>query len=57
VNTSCRLASILKKQSLASSKLDEIKIKANIIKAFTEKEEAQVDEEVEGIARKATAEL
>jgi len=52
-----RLASILKKQSLAPSKLDEITIKANIMKAFTDKTAAQADEEVEGVTRKATAEL
>jgi protein disulfide-isomerase A6 len=52
-----RLASILKKQSLAPSKLDEIKIKANIIKAFADEKLAQANEAVEGMARKATAEL
>jgi protein disulfide-isomerase A6 len=53
----CRLASILSKQNLAPSKLDEIKVKANIIKAFTEEKLTQVDEELESIAHKDTAEL
>ena len=58
-----RLASILKKRNLTPSKLDEIKIKANILQAFVEKkvEESQADEvkaeEGEKVARKATAEL
>jgi protein disulfide-isomerase A6 len=34
----CRLSKILEKRGLAPSKLDEIKIKSNILKAFTEKE-------------------
>jgi protein disulfide-isomerase A6 len=49
-----RLASILKKRSLAPSKLDEIKIKANILQAFVEK---KVEEAKEKVTRKATAEL
>jgi hypothetical protein len=49
------LATILEKRSLAPSKLDEIKVKANIIKAFFE---GKKDGEKEGnIAQKATAEL
>ena len=34
-----RLATILEKKTLASRKLDEIKIKMNILAAFTEKRE------------------
>ncbi|KAG6897043.1 hypothetical protein C0992_004452 [Termitomyces sp. T32_za158] len=34
-----RLAKILKKKNLSSSKLDEIKIKANILSAFAEEVE------------------
>jgi len=33
----CRLANILKKRSLSSEKLDQIKIKANVLAAFAEK--------------------
>lgn len=36
-----RLESILKKRSLTPAKLDEIKIKSNILRAFTEPEEEE----------------
>ncbi|KAI6155435.1 protein disulfide isomerase [Pisolithus tinctorius] len=52
-----RLASILNKRTLASAKLDEIKIKLNILKAFvSQKLEEAEEEEVNGFGR-ATAEL
>ena len=41
---SCSLASILQKRTLAPGKLDEIKIKANILGAFRP---AKVEEKVE----------
>jgi len=46
--TSQRLNSILAKRSLGATKLDEIKIKANILKAFVEE---KIAEEKEKIAR------
>jgi protein disulfide-isomerase A6 len=49
-----RLASILEKRALSPAKLDEIKIKANILRAFGEEEKA---EEVEKTIGKDTAEL
>ncbi|KAJ7284994.1 protein disulfide isomerase [Mycena rebaudengoi] len=52
-----RLETILKKRNLAPAKLDEIKIKHNILRAFTEplKEEEKVEEAEE--AKRDTAEL
>jgi protein disulfide-isomerase A6 len=47
----CSLKGILAKRTLAPSKLDEIKIKTNIINAFSE------GNAEEGIAQKDTAEL
>jgi len=47
------LATILEKRTLAPSKLDEIKVKANIIKAFFEGK----DKGKESVAQKETAEL
>lgn len=58
-----RLASILKKRSLSPQKLDEVKIKANILSAFKiveEKAEAiveQASEKLEEAIGRATAEL
>jgi len=52
-----RLESILKKRSLTAAKLDEIKIKANILRAFGEKAEAEEVEKSESKIAKATAEL
>ncbi|EGN99256.1 hypothetical protein SERLA73DRAFT_182165 [Serpula lacrymans var. lacrymans S7.3] len=49
-----RLASILSKRSLASTKLDEIKVKANILKAFVVEKFDEAEEKVFG---KASAEL
>ncbi|TDL16574.1 protein disulfide isomerase [Rickenella mellea] len=43
---SARLASILQKRTLSAEKLDEIKIKANILSAFAEKKAEEVKEEV-----------
>lgn len=48
------LASILKKRTLAPAKLDEIKIKSNILRAFGEK---PVEDQNDGNIRRATAEL
>ena len=36
----CRLASLLQKRTLAPTKLDELKIKSNILSAFKKVEEA-----------------
>jgi protein disulfide-isomerase A6 len=52
-----RLASILKKRGLSPAKLDEIKIKANILKAFLTEEAEEAEKKAESFARKATAEL
>jgi len=52
-----RLASILEKRGLSSAKLDEIKIKANILKAFAAEKAEEAEEKAESFARKATAEL
>jgi protein disulfide-isomerase A6 len=49
------LATILEKRTLAPSKLDEIKVKANIIKAFFEGEGKGKGKE--SVAQKETAEL
>ena len=50
---SVSLASILKKKTLAPSKLDEIKIKANIIASFAEQKledlEAKIGEAAEAV--------
>jgi protein disulfide-isomerase A6 len=46
---SVRLATILEKRSLSQSKLDEIKIKYNILRAF-------VEQKVEDATEKASAE-
>jgi protein disulfide-isomerase A6 len=48
------LASIIQKRGLSPAKLDEIKIKANILKAFVAEE---VEEKAGSFAKKATAEL
>lgn len=45
-----RLATILKKRSLSPTKMDEIKIKSNVLRAFTEKPE----EAKEKVARAAS---
>lgn len=58
--TSCcsSLQSILQKRSLAPSKLDEITIKANVLKAFVAEKVELVEEEAEGkVQSKATEEL
>jgi len=56
-----RLESILKKKSLAPLKLDEIKIKANILTAFLEKKAEEIVEDVkeaaEGVAGKVKDEV
>ena len=58
-----RLESILKKRTLSAAKLDEVKIKANILKTFLpappeEKvEEVVLEEKVEETVGRATAEL
>lgn len=51
------LASILSKKTLAPAKLDEIKMKANVLKAFAAEEVEEVKEKVESVAAKATGEL
>lgn len=52
VNVSPRLESILKKRGLAPAKLDEIKIKSNILRAFTEPPTVEEEE-----TKRDTAEL
>ncbi|KAJ3474292.1 hypothetical protein NLI96_g12540 [Meripilus lineatus] len=54
-----RLSSILSKRSLSAQKLDEIKIKHNILSAFKRAEEKleEVVEEAEDAIKRATAEL
>jgi len=52
-----RLASILSKRTMAPAKLDEIKTKANVLKAFVAKKLEEVEENVESFISKATAEL
>jgi protein disulfide-isomerase A6 len=51
------LASILNKPSLSSDKLDEIKRKANVLKAFTGEKAEEAKEKAESIGARATAEL
>lgn len=48
------LASILGKRSLSAEKLDEIKIKANILAAFAEEKAEEVKESVESVVESAT---
>jgi len=48
-----RLANILQKKSLAPEKLDEIKIKANILAQFVEKKVEEAEEAVKEAAGKA----
>jgi len=50
---SARLSSILSKRTLSSGKLDEIKIKANILAAFAEKKVEDLKEEFEDLAEEA----
>ena len=54
---STRLASILKKRTLSDKKLDEIKVKANILAAFSEQKPEVADEEADSTAKKASGEL
>jgi len=51
---SSRLKRILEKQALSSSKLDEIKVKANVLAAFAEQKAKEVKETVEEAASEAT---
>jgi protein disulfide-isomerase A6 len=48
-----RLASILEKRTMSPAKLDEIKIKANILAAFVAEKAGQVKEEAEDLVKKA----
>ncbi|KAG6332449.1 hypothetical protein ID866_6641 [Astraeus odoratus] len=52
-----RLASILSKRTMSAAKLDEIKIKANILRAFVIDAVEEVGEKVESGFGRATAEL
>ncbi|KIJ62816.1 hypothetical protein HYDPIDRAFT_168807 [Hydnomerulius pinastri MD-312] len=52
-----RLASILSKRTMAPAKLDEIKIKANVLRAFIAEKLEEAEEKVESIIGRATAEL
>lgn len=50
---STRLSSILSKRTLSTGKLDEIKIKANILAAFAERKVEDIKEELEDMAEEA----
>ncbi|OJA12426.1 hypothetical protein AZE42_03387 [Rhizopogon vesiculosus] len=52
-----RLASILSKRTMAPAKLDEIKIKANVLGAFVTRKFEEAQEKVESVIGRATAEL
>jgi protein disulfide-isomerase A6 len=52
-----RLATILKKRNLSQSKLDEIKVKYNILSAFVEQKVDEAAEKVSEAFGKAEAEL
>lgn len=52
-----RLTSILNKGGLSPAKLDEIKIKANVLKAFIAEKAQEAEEKAESIMARATAEL
>ncbi|KAF9267752.1 protein disulfide isomerase [Marasmius fiardii PR-910] len=52
-----RLESMLQKRNLAPAKLDEIKIKANILRSFAEQKKEEAEEKVEETVRRETAEL
>jgi protein disulfide-isomerase A6 len=52
-----RLASILSKRTISPAKLDEIKIKANILGAFVNRKLEEAQEKVESVIGRATAEL
>ncbi|OAX39551.1 protein disulfide isomerase [Rhizopogon vinicolor AM-OR11-026] len=52
-----RLASILSKRTMAPAKLDEIKIKANVLGAFVTRKFEEAQEKVESVISRATAEL
>jgi protein disulfide-isomerase A6 len=52
-----RLAAILKKRNLSQSKLDEIKVKYNILSAFVEQKVDEAAEKVSEAFGKAEAEL
>ncbi|KAG2147563.1 protein disulfide isomerase [Suillus clintonianus] len=52
-----RLASILSKRTISPAKLDEIKIKANVLSAFVAKKLEEAQEKVESVIGRATAEL
>lgn len=52
-----RLASILQKKTLAPQKLDEIKIKANVLAAFAKQKAEEAKEAVEDAAEKVHEEL
>lgn len=57
INHLISLASILSKRTMAPSKIDEIKIKANILSAFVAKKFEEAQEKVESVIGRATAEL
>jgi len=52
-----RLTTILNKRGLSPAKLDEIKIKANVLKAFVVEKAEEAEKKAESIAARATAEL
>jgi len=52
-----RLTSILNKRSLSPTKLDEIKIKANVLRAFAAEKAEEATEKVDSVVARATAEL
>ena len=53
----CSLASILQKRSLADAKLDEIKLKVNVLSAFTAKKIEEAEEKVAETIERSTEEL
>ncbi|KAH7907705.1 protein disulfide isomerase [Hygrophoropsis aurantiaca] len=52
-----RLASILAKRTLSAEKLDELKMKANVLRAFVEEKLEEVKEGAESVLGRATGEL
>jgi protein disulfide-isomerase A6 len=53
----CRLATILRKRNLSPSKLDEIKIKYNVLSAFVQQKVDEASEKLSDNFGKAEAEL
>ena len=56
-NSSPRLESIISKRNIDSSKLDEMKIKINVLKAFVEQKAEEATEETKEKVEREAAEL